>query len=163
MTTIHQTRLGSILLSTACLVAFAMLQGPVINPFSEKQEGIQFREPVVPGTLAARLLVPAGKSVIVDSPSNIVRASVSNPELARAVSIDAHELLLNGTTPGRTSITLWEEDGSQKQFEVNIEGEPSGKISRKMNATEKPAYHGLAASYEDAMDRVQTAITGVAR
>jgi Flp pilus assembly secretin CpaC len=163
MTFTYQSRLTSILLSTACLVAFGLLEGPVMKPPSGIRQVIGIREAVSPATLATPILVSAGKSVIVDSPSGIVRASVDNPALARAVAINAHELLLNGTVPGRTKVTLWEEDGNRERFELNVESGSGSMASRKNDAVRQVAYHGVAASYENAMDRIQTVITGVAQ
>jgi Flp pilus assembly secretin CpaC len=163
MKTFHATKLGSILLSTACLVAFLMLAGPVIRLDSGMSGQVDIREALNPAARPACVRVTAGKSLIVDNPGRIVRASVGKPELAGAVSIDDHELLVNGKTPGDTNVTLWQADGSQTQLQLHVEGPAASSIVKNSAVQQQVAYHGLVASYENAMDRVETAITGVAR
>jgi Flp pilus assembly secretin CpaC len=134
-----------------------------MRPASHSSRAIEFRGGAEAEELDRDLRVPAGKSLIMESSSRIVRASVANPELARAVSIDDHELLLNGKTPGRTNVTLWQEGGEQRHFDLYVEREQDR--SSAPPAHPKPATNGpaLTAAYQDAMDRVQTAITGVKR
>ena len=160
--TIH-SKLGSILLSTACLVAFGFLTGPVMRPASHASAAIEVRGATQAESLDSNLRVPAGKSMIMESSSRILRSSIANPDLARAVSIDDHELVLNGRTPGRTNITLWQEGGTQRRFDLYVEREQERSSSPA--AYVKPATGGpaLTAAYQDAMARVQTAITGVNR
>jgi Flp pilus assembly secretin CpaC len=112
------------------------------------------------------LSVAAGKSLLVDSAARIVRASVDKPELAGAISIDDHELLINGKNPGDASVTLWAADGSNKQLQLHVERvtyNSASSTEQKNDSTQQVAYHGVVASYENAMDRIETAITGVAR
>jgi Flp pilus assembly secretin CpaC len=161
MKTSYQSRLGSILLSTSCLVAFVFLEGPLMKPSAGVCNGIHVKEPLA-GRPAARLRLQAGKSVIMESPATIVNASIDNPECAGAVSLGEHELLVNGKTPGRTSVTIWQEDGRQSQFDLHIEDVPVVKASNLVASYPVPA-HGLTASYQNAMERVQTVITGVDR
>jgi Flp pilus assembly secretin CpaC len=163
MKTFHASKLSSILLSTACLVAFLMLAGPVTRPESGVSGEVDIREALNPAVHSASLRVPAGKSLIVDNPGRIVRASIGRPELAGAVSIDDHQLLVNGKTPGETNVTLWEADGSHKQLQLHVESASASSTVKNSAVPQQVAYHGLVASYENAMDRVETAITGVAR
>lgn len=158
----HSSKLGSILLSTACVVAFGLLAGPVIRPASSDTGGIEVRQAEQAQDSSSRLRLAAGKSVIMQSSVRIVRASVANPDLARAVSIDEHELLLNGKTPGRTNITVWQEDGKQRSFDLKIDNDgvsvPSAQDTRRQERGQ-----GLTGAYESAMARLQTVITGVDR
>jgi Flp pilus assembly secretin CpaC len=151
------SKLGSILFSTFCIVAFGFLTGPVI-PASYVSGGVEVRGAAKPETVNSNLWVPAGKAMIMESSARIIRASIANPDLAGAVSLDDHELLLNGRTPGRTNVTLWQEDGTQRRFDLYVERrrEPASLTT----ATGGPA---LTAAYQDAMARVQTAITGAKR
>jgi hypothetical protein len=159
----NHSRLGSILFSTICVVAFGFLADPVIQPSSRASRGIEVREATPVDSSETNLRVAAGKSVIVESSARIVRASVEKPDLARAVSIDDHELLLNAKTPGLTKVTVWQEGGGQRQFDLHIECEQ--RESTPPASDRKETQHGpaLTAAYQDAMGRVQTAITGVNR
>jgi Flp pilus assembly secretin CpaC len=95
-----------------------------------------------------------------ESSARILRASVADPDLARAVEIDDHELLLNGKAVGRTIVTVWQEGGAEKRFDLHIEQGQAGLPDADMRQDGGPA---LTAAYESAMARVETAITGVNR
>lgn len=157
------SKLGSILFSTFCVVAFGFLASPVIRPVSHGSGSIQVRQATPADTSDSNLRVAAGKSMIIESSARIVRASVANPDLVRPVYIDDHELLLNGKNPGRTNVTLWQEGGTRRQFNLYVEHEQEGPHAPAAEA--KPGTHepALAGAYQDAMARVQTAITGVKR
>jgi Flp pilus assembly secretin CpaC len=160
--TIH-SKLGSILFSTFCVVAFGFLASPVTRPTSRVSGAIEVREATQAESSAPNLRVSAGKSVIMESSTRIIRASVENPDLARAVSIDDHELLVNGRTPGRTNVTVWQEGGMQRQFNLHVEGEQERFGVPAPDAKQSIDGHALTGAYQDAMARVQTAITGVKR
>ena len=66
------------------------------------------------------LLVVAGKSVVVDSETPIERVSVGFGEIAEATAVGPRELLLNGKTPGVTSLIIWQQGGVRKAFDVRV-------------------------------------------
>jgi len=166
MTISYHSRIGSILFTTACLVTFALLAGPVMRPLPSAMGGLQVRGSLTPTTSTPGFSVAAGKSLLVDSSARIVRASVDKPEFAGATSIDDHELLINGKNPGDTNVTLWAADGTKKQLQLHV-GQvtytSASSPEQKNDSTQQVAYQGVVASYENAMDRIETAITGVAR
>jgi Flp pilus assembly secretin CpaC len=163
MTISYHSRLGSILFTTACLVTFALLAGPVMRPLPSAQAGIEVRGALQSSSPSLGLSVTAGKSLLLDSPARIVRATVGKPDLAAATSIDDHELLINARNPGDTSVTLWAPDGSRKQLQLHVECAPDSTVARKNETAQRVVYHGVVASYENAMDRLETAITGASR
>lgn len=61
-----------------------------------------------------------GRSIIVDSPGQIVRVAVANPDLVETVAVNAHELLINGKLPGQTTMILWTEGGQRRSFDLNV-------------------------------------------
>ena len=61
-----------------------------------------------------------GKSIIVDSKAEILRATVADPQLAEAFALDSHELLVNAKVVGETTLTLWQQDGKQRAFELTV-------------------------------------------
>jgi pilus assembly protein CpaC len=74
---------------------------------------------------AARdLFVTVGKSLVVDSPVNIQRVSVANGELAEALAVNPREVLVNGKTPGETSLIIWQQGGNRLFFDLTVR--PSG-------------------------------------
>jgi Flp pilus assembly secretin CpaC len=157
------SKLVSILFSTACLVAFGLLTGPVIKPASRVSAGMEIHPPADAEQLGGEVRVVAGKSIIVESSASIARFSVDNPELARTASLNEHELLVNAQTPGRTRITVWQQDGGHRQFDLCIGGPVAETRVQVSAVSRQEASHPLTSAYQDAMDRVQTAITGAAR
>ncbi len=66
------------------------------------------------------LLVTVGKSLIIDSPLDIVRISYANEALLDAVAINSKEILVNGKAPGETSLIVWQKNGSRLVFELTV-------------------------------------------
>ena len=72
-------------------------------------------------TAATRELgVTVGKSVLVDSPQTIERISVANGELAEAIAVTAHEIVVNGKAPGETSMIVWQQGGNRLFFDLTV-------------------------------------------
>jgi pilus assembly protein CpaC len=69
---------------------------------------------------ATELLLTAGKSVVVDNVLPIERVSVGFGDIAEATAISPRELLLNGKTPGVTSMILWQEGGTRRVFDITV-------------------------------------------
>ncbi|MBV8550505.1 MAG: pilus assembly protein N-terminal domain-containing protein [Acidobacteriaceae bacterium] len=66
------------------------------------------------------LFVVAGKSVIVDSALPIERISVGFGDVAEATAVSPQEILVNGKTPGETSLIVWQRGGSKLFFDVKV-------------------------------------------
>jgi pilus assembly protein CpaC len=64
--------------------------------------------------------VGAGKTHLLDMPTNIDRVSVAAPETAEAVPVSARSLMINGKAPGETSLVVWLSDGSRKEYTVEV-------------------------------------------
>jgi len=67
-----------------------------------------------------RILVGAGKTYLLDMPVNVERVSVAAPETAEAVPVSARSLMINGKTPGETSLVVWLSDGSRREYTVDV-------------------------------------------
>lgn len=74
-----------------------------------------------PAAAEVQVEVAVGKSVVLDSPANIVRVSVANGDLAEAVAVSPRELLINGKAPGETSLILWAQGGGRTVYNVRVE------------------------------------------
>jgi pilus assembly protein CpaC len=72
----------------------------------------------------------SGKSLVLDSPTEIVRASVADPSVVEAVGVSATEVLLNGKNPGQTSVILWQKSGNRLFFDVTVRPRPQGEDKR---------------------------------
>jgi pilus assembly protein CpaC len=66
------------------------------------------------------LSVLAGKSVMIDSTPVIQRVSVATPEVADAIVVNPHEVLINGRSAGATSLILWQEGGGRIFFNLVV-------------------------------------------
>jgi pilus assembly protein CpaC len=78
------------------------------------------REAAVAKLPSKELGIIVGRSIIVDSPGQIIRVAVANPDLVETVAVNTHELLINGKLPGQTSMILWTEGGQRRAFDLNI-------------------------------------------
>lgn len=65
------------------------------------------------------LHITAGKSLILDFPQGLRRVSVGNPEVLDAVVLSPREVLLNGKTPGVTSLIL-SGGGTNRLYDVVV-------------------------------------------
>jgi len=70
--------------------------------------------------LPSSIALTVGKSVIVDSPLPVERIAVGFGDIAEATAISPHELLLNGKTPGVTSLIVWQQGGGRQLFDVTV-------------------------------------------
>jgi pilus assembly protein CpaC len=129
-------------------------------------------------TNSVRLMV--GRSTVVDTPSPIVRVSLTSPDIADALVTSPSQLLINGKIPGTISMFVWDRSGGIKRYEVVVQrdlarlneqirelfpGESidaqsngrnivlSGKVSSK-EAADRAV--NLAAGYVDKKDEVTT-------
>lgn len=66
------------------------------------------------------LVVAAGKSVIIDCAHPIERVAVGLGDYAEAIAVTRNEILVNGKTPGVTSLIVWEQGGLRQFFNVKI-------------------------------------------
>jgi pilus assembly protein CpaC len=67
-----------------------------------------------------KLVVTVGKSLIIDSPLNIVRVHVANGELAEAVAVNPREVLINGKLAGETSLIVWQQNGARIPYDLTV-------------------------------------------
>lgn len=84
------------------------------QPASGAQSG-----PPSSGSLG-KLVVTVGKSLVIDSPLDIRRLSVANGDLAEAVAVNPKEVLINGKTPGETSLIVWQQNGSRLIYDLTV-------------------------------------------
>jgi len=72
------------------------------------------------GTAVEQISVGSGKTRLMDMPVNIERVSIAAPETAEAVPVSARTLMINGRTPGETSLVIWLSDGSRREFDLVV-------------------------------------------
>ena len=77
--------------------------------------------PVRPEPDASTVLrITAGMSVIVESALPMERVAMSFGDVAEASAITPYELLINGKSPGVSSLIVWTQGGSKRLFDVNV-------------------------------------------
>ncbi len=64
--------------------------------------------------------VPRGGSQIVRHPATLERVSIADPEIADAVPVSPHEVVVNGVQAGTTSLLLWGVGGSSAAYSVRV-------------------------------------------
>ncbi len=69
---------------------------------------------------AERLVVTVGKSLSIDSPLTIKRVAIANNSLAETVVIGPKEVLLNGMSPGETSLIIWQEGDIRRAYDLLV-------------------------------------------
>jgi pilus assembly protein CpaC len=80
----------------------------------------QVKPPAEGRTVTRDLSVTTGKSLVVDSPVQIQRVSVANPDIAEAVAVSPREIVINGKAPGETSVIVWQEGGNRLIFDLTV-------------------------------------------
>lgn len=71
-------------------------------------------------TPSSDIRITVDQSTVVEPGMTIRRVSVANGEIAEAVAVSATEVLVNGKTPGETSLILWDSKGSRNKFEIHV-------------------------------------------
>ena len=67
-----------------------------------------------------RLVITAGRSMVLVTDFDIVRFSVTDPEVADASVVQPREVLIDGRAPGTISLILWG-PGVRRQYDVVVE------------------------------------------
>lgn len=90
-------------MSPAPAVAFALLSVAAAGP--QKLEQLELMR---------------DKSVLVDTARALKRTSITNPEIANAVVISPHQLLVNGNRTGTTNLIAWFETGENVVYNITV-------------------------------------------
>ena len=76
-------------------------------------------------SLAADLVVPVDKSIIIAHDNPIRRVSISNAEIVEAAAVSARELVLNGKKQGDTTLMVWDMKGARSEYDVHVQASSS--------------------------------------
>ncbi len=74
---------------------------------------------------AADLTIGVSKSFVLDHATPIRRISIANGDIAEAVAVSPTEILLNGKSPGDTSLVIWDSRGNRSNFDVHVSADAS--------------------------------------
>ena len=67
-----------------------------------------------------RVVVTAGRSTVVPTKFEVTRIAITNPEIADAVVVQPHEILVDGKRAGTVSLIVWGAD-TRQQWDVVVE------------------------------------------
>ena len=71
------------------------------------------------------LSVAVGKTVLVDCASPIERVSIGLGDIAEVHATSSTEIMVNGKTPGETSLIIWDNHGGRQFFNVTVRANAS--------------------------------------
>jgi len=88
------------------------------------------------------LTVVAGKSLLLDCANPVERIAVGLGGIAEATAVSPVEILINGKTPGETSLILWEKGGNRELF--NLVVRPGlGALNERLEVIRRELSHEL--------------------
>jgi pilus assembly protein CpaC len=114
-------RVIRILLAAACGCSISLLAYSADEP---AKSGAPPQDNPAASAVPGKLVVTVGKSLIIDSPLKIQRISVANGELMEAVAVNPKEVLINGKSPGETSLIIWQENGARLLYDLTVRMSP---------------------------------------
>jgi pilus assembly protein CpaC len=101
--------------------------GPPVASAPANHQQVNDRQPAArePPTQAdqespTELVLTSGKSIVVDSQLPLERVSVGFGDIVEGTAISPHQVLLNGKTPGVTSMIVWLEGGTRRFFDITV-------------------------------------------
>src|SRR6516164_2331753 len=68
-----------------------------------------------------QLRMQTGRSLIINSPENLSRVSVSDPTIATAVIVSPMQVLINGLGPGTVTLILWDQMDRTQSYNLTVE------------------------------------------
>lgn len=66
------------------------------------------------------LTVMVDKSMVLERPQGLRRISIANGSIVEAAALSTKEVLLNGKSPGDTTLLLWNRQGQISMFDVHV-------------------------------------------
>ena len=70
---------------------------------------------------AAPLRVMVGKSILINTADQLKRVSVTDPNVADAVVVTTHQVLVQGRAPGEVSLIIWNQAEQSRSFDLRVD------------------------------------------
>ncbi len=105
-----RTLIASALSSFICLQPTLQAQAPATPPAQAESTN----------DVTNDLSVTVGKSALVDFTKPITRVAIGTAEIAEATAVSPSEVMVNGRTPGNTSLIVWQQGGARQFFNVIV-------------------------------------------
>lgn len=115
-----------------CLYALFGVCSPETAVRAQNADPLQRTADIPSGDAADELSVTVGESVLVDTTQPIVRVAIGQGDVAEATVTSPTEVMVNGKTPGVTSLIIWEAKGGRQFFKVNVR--PSAYLEKSLLA-----------------------------
>ncbi len=84
-------------------------------PAAGSQQPQQTTEEAVP------LRVMVGKSLLINTTDRLKRVSVTDPNVADAVVVTPHQIMVHGRSPGEVSLVIWDEQERSRSFDLRVD------------------------------------------
>jgi pilus assembly protein CpaC len=70
---------------------------------------------------AAPLRVMVGKSILINTGDQLKRVSVTDPNVADALVVTPHQVLVQGRNPGEVSLIIWNQAEQSRSFDLRVD------------------------------------------
>ncbi len=67
------------------------------------------------------LRVMVGKSLLINTTDRLRRVSVTDPNVADAVVVTPHQIMVHGRAPGEVSLVIWDEQERSRSFDLRVD------------------------------------------
>lgn len=67
------------------------------------------------------LRVMVGKSLLINTTDRLKRVSVTDPNVADAVVVTTHQVMVHGRAPGEVSLVIWDEQERSRSFDLRVD------------------------------------------
>jgi pilus assembly protein CpaC len=102
----------------AAMVFVLVASGHWAVPTAAGADGLTL--PIVRTAEPQRLKLIIGKSIVIDLPTAIRRASLSNADIADTLVLSPKQIYVNAKTIGITNLTLWDEHQVYAIFDIEV-------------------------------------------
>ena len=125
-----------ITLTCICAWSFAACMTPAL--LAQRPSSPQQPAQAASQDSANDLFVTVGESVLVDTTKPIVRIAIGLGDIAEATPTSPNEVMVNGKTPGQTSLIVWQAGGGRQFFNVTVrpsayvENDSMGTLRREL-------------------------------
>ncbi len=106
-----------------------------------------------------QITLTVGKSFVIETPGDMERVLVATEDIIEAVAVSQRQVVINGKTPGETSVLIWQRNGGGR-LSYNVTVEPSKArneaLARRLRAE-------LGDSIQGELDDKSVLLRGTAR
>jgi len=82
---------------------------------------------------ASKIVVTRGRSQIVRFAQPVARLSIADPSLADIIPLAPDQIMINGKLRGTTSLIVWDENGQEGVFDLNVKNDASELMETVQN------------------------------